>query len=501
MKVLIYAPLAVLGHHFETDLELAESHLLTGDHVTIITCDGALKDLEFMSCKGVLRCSLCESRCGEGLELIKHDNLKIEKLGKLKRVDIEAGLDLNSFEKIKSYSYKENDIGSAYLSSLISDLRNPNPEMENYRALTKISLETLQGLVDALESKLEELKPDLVYFFNGRFSLYRPLLRICHQKNIPFFVHERGSRNTLYSLTKNNMPHDIDIKIEEIEHMWSESPSVQERENESIRWFEGRANGQMLAWRSFTKSQKDNLLPENWDFTKRNVSFFISSEDEFSSVPGWEMTLFKSQVDAINIICQKFATDQTFHFYVRMHPNLRGLNNPSIKKFFELEKDNTNCTVISPESPINTYSVLKSSEKIISFGTTVGVEATFWGIPAILLGKSLYGGLGASHIPITHEQTFDLLREKNLKPASREAALKYGLWAGKVGIPFQHYNPVNLTTGSFKGKTVTGSKLLMAVNYAMILTYDLKKIAQGEYSLWHLSGKIKNKLALIRLSK
>jgi hypothetical protein len=498
MRVLVYAPLAVLGHHYETDLEIIQNHLDQGDDVVLVKCGGSLKELKFMGCKGLLRCSLCTSRCELGVEALENTaKLRQLSIEDLQHIPLQSKINLGSLDEVKSYTYKDNDIGSAYISSLISDLRNPLPSMDKFLDFTRESLELLQSLVDHLDKILEVEKPDLVYFFNGRFTLYRPLLRLCQQKTIPFFVHERGANNSLYSLTNNNMPHDIPTKVDEIEETWLRGSS-EENERVASTWFENRARGEMGAWRSFTADQKENLLPKDWDQSKRNISFYISSEDEFCSVPGWEMKIYKSQADAIKTICEHFINQQDLKFYVRMHPNLRGLDNFTTRELKQLSSTLSNCTVIEPESLVSTYYLLQKSEKIITFGSTVGVEATYWDKPSIQIGNSLYGPVGASHIAKSREEVIDLIANSELKTASKTAALKYGFWASQFGIKFKHYRPINLTTGKFKGKIITGPKFLMGLSYSYTLLSDVKKVLKGEYSYWHLQGKIKNKMTLFK---
>ncbi len=496
MRVLIYAPLSVLGHHFETDLEIAEDHLIKGNEVFMIRCNSDLKPLRFTACLGCFRCEFCQSRNQEGIRLLsKSGKLHLLDLGPLNSVSWTNDQNLSDLEILKGLKYKGSDLGSAYASSLISELRDPRPDLSTRINATQKALHLMAGLHDRFDEILEETKPDIVYFFNGRFCLFRPLLRICQIKNIKFYVHERGNSNEFYSLTENEMPHDLNTVHKMIDVSWNDSSvSIEKKADIASEWYEKRAKGLGVGWSSFTINQDLSELPENWNTKKRNISIFISSEDEMESVPGWGLTFFPNQSRGIDFICQNFLHNTDFHFYVRIHPNLRGLKNQSVKELNALDNKFNNCTVVKADSTVSTYSLLKFSEKIITFGSTMGVEATYWGKPSLLLGKAFYQFFNTVYLPKNKEDIIHFIRESDLVPAAKAGALIYGYWAATFGIPFKHYQSKSLTTGLFKNHSITGNRAYMFMSYFFVFFRDFLKILKGEYGFWHLKEKIKSKL-------
>lgn len=504
MNVLVYAPLAVLGHHFETDLEIIQNHLNDGDHVTVVTCDGELKSLDFMACKGGFRCAYCKSRRSHGLkQLINYERLEIINLQKLIPVKFNIPLaKLRTIELVKTITYKNVEIGAAFASSLISDLRDPAPDISKQSNSISHKLYLLASLTDQMERVIENKVPDLVYFFNGRFTLYRSIMRVCQIRKIPFYVHERGANNKRYSLTKNTLPHDILEKHAEILNYWqTDSIPIDEKIRSSAGWYESNAVGKSTSWRSFTDQHDIGSLPSSWNNKNHNVSLFVSSDDEMAAVPGWEIELFQSQYEATRFILQAFAHDASYKFYVRIHPNLRGLRNKDIQRILSVGDGFENCTVIPPESKISTYALLKNSNKILTFGSTTGVEATYWGTPSILIGKSFYMHLNAAYQPSNKEDVLKFIEDKDLLPKPKEEALKYGYWAASIGMPFKHYKPLTLSTGHFNGVYIGNNSAIRYLNYFFVLLLDIKKILKGEYGFWHLVGKIKSKLPGTRLVK
>lgn len=498
MRVLLYSPLAVLGHHFETDLEIAQNHLAEGDEVTIVTCSGQLKTLNFMACQGLMRCQLCVSRCKQGIgTLTQTEKLNVVDLGDIQPIECTAGHDLSTVEGIKGVHFEGIDVGSAYASSAISDSRDPRPDMSGRVSQTKRRVDFLAGLKRRFDALLDTVRPETVYFFNGRFCLYRPLLRLCQNRKIDFFVHERGANNGLYSLMKNNLPHDIEAVNQSIRTKWADSERpVEEKRAMASAWYEKRAAGQSLAWRSFTDTQDLARLPNKWKNEQTNIAFFVSSEDEFAAIPGWEYTYFQTQAEAIAHVCKYFASDARYAFYVRIHPNLRGLRNKTMQDLKNLEKQFSNCEVIVPDSEISTYTLIKRANKVVSFGSTVGVEATYWQRPSILATNSFFRPLGVCHTPDSLDEMVAMIADPSLSPKPQDTALMYGYWTSTLGFPFRYYKALNLTTGAFRGTVITGLKPLLWLNYAFVTLKDLKKVLKGEYSLWHLGEKIRYKLKL-----
>ena len=64
------------------------------------------------------------------------------------------------------------------------------------------------------------------------------------------------------------------------------------------------------------------------------------------------------------------------------------------------------------------------ADKVIVFGSTMGVEACYWRKPSILIGKSWYLGLDVCHKPSTRCEIIRLINS-DIKPKSKLDAIKY----------------------------------------------------------------------------
>jgi hypothetical protein len=113
-----------------------------------------------------------------------------------------------------------------------------------------------------------------------------------------------------------------------------------------------------------------------------------------------------------------------------------------------------NLTVIPADSAISTYAMMRKASRVVSFGSTTGMEATFWGVPSILGYRSYYDKLGCVHIPKSHDEMMNMIVRDKLAPADKLGALMYGHFMKTFGTPFRYHQPTGIVGGTFKDRPV-----------------------------------------------
>jgi hypothetical protein len=451
MKIAIFAPYKRVAPHFETELELAQRHIDSGDQVEYISCTGELSNCDFNVEKDRQSCMECSLRQNAGLKLLS---------GKIKTRSFTGSGDpmpakipaFKSIDQLKHYEIGGFDIGYACMSSLVSKVRDPIPDLQLHKAVLDRLINSAWTTFSSTRRYLSQFKPDQAYVFNGRFSSMRAILRACQVEGVPCAIHERGFDKNHYQLYLNELPHDIDYMQSRFEENWQAAVSEDVRMHLGAKWFEDRRKCIETNWKSFVKNQTTGRLPENFDKARRNIAIFISSEDEFVAISdSWCHPIYSDQVTGIRLILNALGDRDDVHFYVRVHPNLAGLNNSQTQALKSLAGDSL--TVIPAESPVDTYQLLLSCEKTVSFGSSVGIEACYWQRPSIMLGASLYRGMGGTYEPQTHSEAIDLI-DRHLEPLPQTPALKYGYWFQTHGIPFKYFVAADLFSGTFKGTNV-----------------------------------------------
>ena len=103
-----------------------------------------------------------------------------------------------------------------------------------------------------------------------------------------------------------------------------------------------------------------------------------------------------------------------------------------------LELNSPNLTLIRPEESVDSHALAEKMEKVISFGSTIGIEVAFWGKPVILLSECYYSLLDCCYKPRQLSEIFELIEAK-LDPKPQEEAIKFGYWNMTRGHNFKHY--------------------------------------------------------------
>ena len=448
MKIAIFSPYATVAPHFETELEIAQSHLDQGHTVEFASCYGKLANCDFNLEKSRSRCEDCIGRRKAGFSLLQPGIHEIELAPTTTDLDLPRFRDLT---ELKTFYVDNFDVGYAALSSLVSVCRDPQPDLEHWQPLLgrliQSALATYQSTIDYLASS----RPDRVYLFNGRFAAMRAVLRACQSRQVDCFIHERGCDNQHYDLFPNHLPHDIQEIQETMLELWHRGNP--HRESIGAQWFEDRMNRVERNWHSFTKLQEIGRLPDQWENHRKNISIFCSSEDEFVAIGDhWQNTLYPNQVRGIEkIVSDLLSVSPDTRIYLRIHPNLKDVDNQCKREMLAIRSPNL--TVIPPEAVIDTYEMVRRSDTVVTFGSSVGIEAVYWGTASVLLGPSFYGGMGGVHVPSDHSNAIELLSQE-LEPMDRTAALIYGYWQQTHGIPYQYFASTGLFEGKFKGHVV-----------------------------------------------
>jgi Capsule polysaccharide biosynthesis protein len=459
-KLVIYAPYALWGPHFQTDLELAQEHLNQGYEVTILACYGELLTCFQNPDHRRSICRMCKSRIRKGHKWLGNKRVTLANFfgitaGQQKIIDKVAGRIFNSCQEVEDFSIKGVDVGRSALSSVISLLREPKPDIASHEELIKLNLVSAMRVYFSLHNYLSEQLPDKFILFNGRFAQLRPALGAARNLGIDTYVHERAGVMDRYSLTHNSSTHDIESIKYEINRISNGTDlDYIEQEKLAAEWYEERRNNKSQGWESFTTAQMWGQLPDLAS-DKVNLVIFNSSEDELEAFSEWRNPFYKDQNEGIERIIACLDTER-FMIFLREHPNLTGIENTQTRRLRELAKAYPHLTVIAAVSPVSTYSLIDASDIVLTFGSTVGIEAVYREKPSFLMGRAFYENLGCCVCPNSHK---DLIAKLNAfangcremlpkEDSCHRAVVRYGLFNKLWGKKFQNVKIYDLRTAS-----------------------------------------------------
>lgn len=454
MHVLVVAPAAFFDFHFETDLEIAERHLAAGDQVTVMGCNGDLTACEVNPKHEAGLCVRCIGRSRTGISWLSRPVeivpfLQLTEKDRQELRDIKT--DWSTRDEMSEFAVENFDAGWAAHSTLASQYMRPDYDFHGAQDQIRRTILSSVAAFRSVQNFLGRVHVDRLYVFNGRYATFRAVMRAAQSRGVPFFIHERGSSFERFSLFENHAPHDLDFFQDEIRKAW-ERADPELREVIGASFYADRVAGTTSEWHSYTAKQETGKLPDRWKDGAKNIVIYCSSSDEIDSLREMVMgqTLYENPYQGIDRILASAKEHPDLNFFVRLHP--RSANMPETGSQRLMERQEPNLTVVAADSPISTYAMMRKATRVVSFGSTTGIEATYWGKPSILGYRSYFDTLGSVHIPKSHDEMMRLIVSDDTRPADKLGALMFGHFMKTFGMTFRYNRPTGLTGGTFKDR-------------------------------------------------
>ena len=358
------------------------------------------------------------------------------------------GIKYNNAEDLRKVNYRGVNIGLSIMSTFISSTRNMSPLMDNHgRSYFDAHLSQNVRFVDALYNVIKEIKPDYLYGYNGRYEDSRPIFDISRELNIDCRLVEDVKVNGIsYKLVyDNHLPHDIKYFVERRDFCWKhysldEESKIQLGKDFYYKRRHGEPSGDV---KIYIKDQREGYIPE-FDKDKINIAIMNSSEDEYAAVGGdWDkLKFFKTQYEGIIFLLENAPSN--VHFYLRIHPNLSQIKYRYHTDLLKLSDKYSNITVIPGTSEMSTYTIMEQVDKVVGFGSTMGIESSFWGKPSILLGPATYYYDDLAYIPQTKEELLSLLTAE-LTPKVNDNLYKFGAYTLDKSPLYKSVDNIDIT--------------------------------------------------------
>ncbi len=388
-----------------------------------------------------------------GAELIGLDNFSFHARVNLPDVCCDNSLIFKTLDDLMNYKYGTFNVGLAVASSLVSKTKNSSPDLEDNASMILTMIQSGIKVYEFTKKIIKNKDPNFIYLFNGRFCNNRAVMHAANELGVPVMFHERGANKHLYYL-ESFMPHDAVRWQEKLLTEWMQAQHSPESRKIGEAFYKDRRAGLEQSWISFTDHQQRGLLPKI-DSTKRIITYFSSSDDEFVAIGDiFKFTVWKNQFDALNdliAICQK---DRNIQLIIRIHPHIREKSREDQMRWLSMP-DREGVTVVSFDSDVDTYALIDRSDLVVTAGSTVGIEAVYWGRPSITLGPSHFSKLSATYYPQSTAQLEDLIFSNSLK-IEREPAIGFGYYMATFGKRYKYYEPENLFRGRFLGVDLQG---------------------------------------------
>lgn len=334
-------------------------------------------------------------------------------------------------------------------------------DFKNYASL-------LKNLNQTFTKMLAKGRWDRVVVYNGRFLREFALWQASEQLKIPIVFLERFNLDwNLRYFSFSEPVHSADYRAQVIKEYFQVLPlAYSEKAAIANNWLHKRT---VSRGTSFTQLQDTDFKPSR-DF-KEIIAFFHSSEDELYST-GLDSVKWRNQFDAIDEIIELIKNCNDILFVVRVHPNLLAKSKREKVRWhkFISERSYSNVLFIPPESKIRSYDVLKKATKVLTFGSTIGIEATFFAKPSALLSSALHSQLNAlTKINNSSELRLFIFKRPSESVEIPFGAIAYGFFLETAGVFISNLEILPETSDSqdpifsYAGHALYHSKLLSAL--------------------------------------
>lgn len=364
---------------------------------------------------------------------------------------------LSSVDELKIFEYKNYNIGRGVLSDLIVFSRDAYPDVDDYIGQINQSICASIKAYELLCYMLQKYLPKIVLTFNGRQAVPSAISNAADFLNIPIKYYEAGATPERFFLNDQKL-HDFNYRTFLIKEYWK---NAQDGDSKAIEHFEARRNCCLHDY-NYAQLQKQGKIPSK--IKPKRITFFSSSEDEIQCLDidaiSDKSKIFVSQRESIEFLINWVKNQSDIELIIRIHPNVANKCKKDQDYWHNLSGENV--TLIDAMSTVDSYALMESSDIVITYGSSIGLEATYWGIPSILLMNGYYSGFEAAYEPDTKEELISLLTS-DLVALPKKNTFPPAYFIGYHGnYTYKYLNPVfPYEKRKFCGKHLSTEHLLI----------------------------------------
>ncbi|WP_051330673.1 hypothetical protein [Niveispirillum irakense] len=273
---------------------------------------------------------------------------------------------------------------------------------------------------------LDVEKPDRVVCIHGVYLKHGTLVDLCNQRNIPVCVYGVPYRlNTVLFSHRETYHRSL---VTEPNSVW-EDTAIDDGDWERLRSY---LESKVAGGRDYVNYHPNPILDRSkmeqalgLDPNKKIVSLYTNVI--WDAQIYYEYNAFENIFDWLYSTIRYFEKRPDLQLVIRVHPaEVKGGSmptrqpiTPEIQKIFPTLP--ANVFLIPPESNLSSYTLAEASHAALIYGTKMGLEIAYRGIPVIVAGETFNRGKGFTYDIQSREEYFALLdRVEDLPRVSEE---------------------------------------------------------------------------------
>ncbi|MFM8154852.1 MAG: hypothetical protein ACKOAF_02070 [Actinomycetes bacterium] len=366
---------------------------------------------------------------------------------------------------LRALEYRNSPLGRALLQ--VHPDKN-TPITDDHLWPTKYVKAAIESYAFVFDQTCELIKKrgiTSVIVYNGRFLHDSAVAAAAEAASLPILYYDFGGLDTDFDLTIDET-HDWSALQGRMLRMYENWPA-EERDELGSSWFEGRIGHTDPNNALYTGTQSIGLGIESVDDRPIAV-YFSSSGDEISELDLDWSEYFFGQPEAL-IAVSKACRAAGYTFVVRSHPHKRLKPKQDLLDWLDAVAAAAPDVHLDPYSPVDSYTLMRQADVVITYGSTTGVEAGFHGRPVIVMGPSAYDELGCATRVRTEQELLEAL--SGTLVSSKQGAIPYGLMMRRRGFVYRFVS--RLPDGS---RTLAGVPLVEAKPMVRHISHRLNRM-------------------------
>ncbi len=353
------------------------------------------------------------------------------------RVNLRRGDRFKSVAELRNYEELGLNLGAMVFSAIASKYKSTSFSIDEVCSEVNYFMKFARVANKHLEDAIDSFQPDLILTTNDRLIGSSLALQIAKSKKIDSRVVYWGSSSDRYQIYKSSL-YDSREWFNHTSTNWEVNhPSITERKELEERISKASSNPSNDSL-SFTRGQTKGL---GVSFTERTCVFYAQSEYEHSPYLASRISnRFPNQYVAfvqLMEICERL----NYKLILKYHP-VRNLDartkdlKSEISDWLDVDIHESVLQLL-PDSKIDTYQLIQTSDLNVVWTSTVGIESILRGKKTIVLGDTHWLNLDWGIHAWNGQDLERQLRDPN--PALESVDLRPWFWfVSDYGTPFQY---------------------------------------------------------------